>query len=160
MFRLNLKDLQLPLLSCVQAFDFRVLPRVLPLALPLVCHHVLLLVLPPLRPRVLLGPLVAQDHGLVPQYVLQVAAFRPLNAVLQERLSEGPRFDAALRLKTDIQEVSSDHELHTSLQHVERFGRGCMSVDEALCSPQHQERPPAHEELKPEQEFLWKGNKE
>lgn len=83
MFRLDLEDLQLPLL-----------PRVQPSGLG---------ALPPL----LLGPAVAEDHGFVAQHVLQVMASGLLNAVLQERLGEGLRFEAALRLKTIFEEVNS-----------------------------------------------------
>lgn len=74
MFRLDLEDLQLPLLPCVQPSGLGALPPLL------------------------LGPAVAEDHGFMAQHVLQVVASGLLNAVLQERLGEGLRFEAALRL--------------------------------------------------------------
>lgn len=81
MFRLDLEDLQLPLLPCVQPSGLGALPPLL------------------------LGPAVAEDHGFVAQHVLQVVASGLLEAVLQERLGERRRFEAALRLTKMFEEV-------------------------------------------------------
>lgn len=83
MFRLDLEDLQLPLLLRVQPSGLGALPPLL------------------------LGPAVAEDHGFMAQHALQVMASGLLNAVLQERLGEGLRFEAALRLTKTFEEVTS-----------------------------------------------------